>query len=199
MMGLQQPGPVSRLLQLPGELRNRIYQYAITGLTESEPIDVTIRGIPEPELLRTCKRIRSEAISIYYCENHFRCIASSFDSAVHFGFAQEMISINRSHQVDFQLKPLPMCSEGPVSWPNLKLWVQRLHSKELGFLRDMGLGRPRAETTAQPGAGIRAAEVIMMSGIFSLALDLRETPWSVVEGILENSDAALATLDAAWS
>lgn len=62
-----------RLLELPAELRNRIYHYALV----EEQIDVAttyrhgIQIIKAPGLLETCRTARSEASAIYYSLNAF--------------------------------------------------------------------------------------------------------------------------------
>ncbi|KAK3706704.1 hypothetical protein LTR37_012548, partial [Vermiconidia calcicola] len=52
----------SPLLELPGELRNRIYGYVLVD----DIIKLDSTGHTEPELLHTCKQVRKEAIRIYY-------------------------------------------------------------------------------------------------------------------------------------
>ncbi|KAI7362801.1 hypothetical protein KC336_g21649, partial [Hortaea werneckii] len=58
-----------RFLQLPGELRNQIYRYA---LVSDKAIEITPTGPGEPPLLSTCVTIRRETKGIYYPENNFR-------------------------------------------------------------------------------------------------------------------------------
>lgn len=67
------PGEGSLLLQLPAELRNRIYTEV---LTSSTPIRVTLRIDDVSDgtasaLLRTCRRTRKEAGAVYYGTNTF--------------------------------------------------------------------------------------------------------------------------------
>ena len=60
----------SRLLQLPSELRNRIYELALIQLN---PIRLPL-GQSERDkraLLRTCHQIHDEAVGIYYGNNAF--------------------------------------------------------------------------------------------------------------------------------
>ena len=195
----QQQSTNSRLLHLPGELRNRIYRYAVVGSTKGAPIDVTISSIPEPALLRTRKQIRAEAISIFYIENHFKCITSGFDSRVHLLFERKLIAIHKNHHVNLSgLPEIALELRGPYNWPNLKLWARRLHSRELGMVGDVGASQS-SPIAPIPGAGIRAAEGILVRSIFDLATDLRGIPWAVVEGILDTTHATLITLDARWA
>jgi hypothetical protein len=54
--------------KLPGELRNKIYRYALV----SQDIDpLTAEGKGRTSLLRVNRQIRAEAITFYYGENSF--------------------------------------------------------------------------------------------------------------------------------
>lgn len=56
-------------LCLPGELRNRIYDYAL--IEPKQPIVVRAKKTRPPGLLSTCKLIRKEAITIWITRNSF--------------------------------------------------------------------------------------------------------------------------------
>lgn len=70
------PPPGNILDELPGELRNRIFQYVVVS---DKPIDIISWRVPkrnrditpQPAIARTCKAFRHEALSIYYAENSF--------------------------------------------------------------------------------------------------------------------------------
>ena len=62
----------------PGELRNRIYKYA---LLEHEEIGITSKGPGQPSLLRVCRGIRREATGIYYSENNFKLYVEDYKGA----------------------------------------------------------------------------------------------------------------------
>lgn len=57
------------LLELPAELRNKIYEYA---LVEQWCIEIDRQNHLQPGLLRTCHQIRAEAIEMFYSENQFQ-------------------------------------------------------------------------------------------------------------------------------
>ena len=60
----------SRLLQLPSELRNRIYEFALTQPNAIRlPLGQSERD--KRALLRTCHQIHDEAVGIYYGNNAF--------------------------------------------------------------------------------------------------------------------------------
>lgn len=68
----------SKFLDLPAEVRNNIYFYAVTGIPvcPDESLDYPLSAFDEPPITRTCRQIRSEALAIFYGENSFR-----FDAA----------------------------------------------------------------------------------------------------------------------
>ena len=74
------------LFNLPPELRNRIYRYAIV---EDDELILTPRGPSEPTLLRTCRSIRDEACSIYYGENKFLLRIENWNGVAFQDFLQQ--------------------------------------------------------------------------------------------------------------
>ena len=58
---------------LPGETRNQIYRYLLTSDTKAKPQgdEFILLGQFHPAILRTCKSVHDEAISILYEENFF--------------------------------------------------------------------------------------------------------------------------------
>ncbi|KAK3679769.1 hypothetical protein LTR78_000145 [Recurvomyces mirabilis] len=66
----------SRLLKLPPEMRNLIWEYA---LHEQHPVRISRSNSAEAPLLRTCKKIRNEGELIFYDTNDFDAIVTMFD------------------------------------------------------------------------------------------------------------------------
>lgn len=65
----------SRLLTIPPEIRNLIYEYALCDSPKVK-VNKPCKGLsttrqPEPAILRTCTQIRNEATSIYYGQTTF--------------------------------------------------------------------------------------------------------------------------------
>lgn len=83
------------LLNLPGELRNRIYRYVIL---DDDEIEVTSKGPGEPALLRTCTEIRQESIGLYYCENEFDLRIEHWNGLALLPFMMQYAKYGRSHQ-----------------------------------------------------------------------------------------------------
>ncbi|EMC97492.1 hypothetical protein BAUCODRAFT_40938, partial [Baudoinia panamericana UAMH 10762] len=57
-----------RLLDIPPELRNRIYCHLLPFKQE---IILTVNGYARPALLATCKQVRNEALKMFYANNTF--------------------------------------------------------------------------------------------------------------------------------
>lgn len=69
----------SALLELPAELRNRTYRYAMTS---DEAVEVEGEAIiSSTKLLQVCHQIREEATSIFYAENAFTVTCVDFNIA----------------------------------------------------------------------------------------------------------------------
>lgn len=66
------------LLNLPGELRNHIYEMVVV---EPDRVEITSEGPGEPPLLRTCRQIRREAGSLYYRSNIFAFCLEAYNGA----------------------------------------------------------------------------------------------------------------------
>lgn len=69
-------------LKLPRELRDEIYEYALTLPDDPQELLITKHTIAQPALLRTCRQIRLEASPYYYylTGNRFRfATAKRFD------------------------------------------------------------------------------------------------------------------------
>lgn len=63
----------SPLFRLPAELRNAIYEMALTATSvlELEPWRTRATAPTQPPLTRTCRAIRAEALPIFYSSNDF--------------------------------------------------------------------------------------------------------------------------------
>lgn len=92
------------LLQLPGELRNRIYRYA---LVTDDDIDVTSTGPGEPALLLSSKDIRQESLLIYYRENHFNMRVPDWNGTALVPFMKQLRKIGEPVSESFQTPGSP--------------------------------------------------------------------------------------------
>ncbi|KAJ9137463.1 hypothetical protein NKR23_g9103 [Pleurostoma richardsiae] len=77
-------------LELPGEIRNNIYRLALVN-GDCECLD-QIYNLAPPPLLQTNRRIRQEALSLYYGLNGFLIILPKADNSVRWRRFSRMIS-----------------------------------------------------------------------------------------------------------
>ena len=84
--------PVSRstLLELPPEIRNAFYKFA---LVEDHYINIT-PDLTQPALLRTCHFCRTEALRIWYELNHFCIIITDCDTKILEAFDRHLRTVD---------------------------------------------------------------------------------------------------------
>ncbi|KAK4613901.1 hypothetical protein CLAFUW4_09311 [Fulvia fulva] len=117
-----------KLLELPAELRNKIYRYSIC---EKDGIEVPRTGREQPGLTRTCKQIRKEATAIYYLENIFLVDAPGFDR-----YTCERIERQaRAHVNIGKLDFLIDTEAYSYSWSELVKWLKLYHDGESDMWR----------------------------------------------------------------
>lgn len=128
----------SLLLELPRELRDMIYSYAL--LVNDSIMIRKSSGIPEPELLFVNKVVRSEAITIFY-KNKFRCQVLNFDdAAIHLAVSKlkrtrardsVRIEILKGMELDY--------NRNQRNWKNLVSWLHaRQEHRSIGVERVEG-------------------------------------------------------------
>ncbi|WPB02075.1 uncharacterized protein RHO25_006709 [Cercospora beticola] len=184
----------SRLLQLPAELRNRIYRLVLHTAGEEDRIIVTEFGHERPALLQTCKKIRNEALKIYYYENSFRIDMNSYDSALLARFTRKLRDLGLETHSAKPAKEYVECylryGDREPNWANLLQWMKFVHS---------GLVPPRKLTPAERWASGRHSTVrIVISSMNNMVRCLADRPWEEVKKLLEDQRVVLATTNARW-
>ncbi|KAK5122022.1 hypothetical protein LTR85_004268 [Meristemomyces frigidus] len=151
-----------RLLALPGELHNRIYQHT---LVEEDELEVTATGPGQPGLLRTCKAIRNEASSFYYAENRFALRLVDFDGAAFtpFGRQYECYVPKGRVNVGFSIRGRP-------NWANLMRWV-----------KDLYLGNSVRPNLQEPSC----RDDYVVGAAFKLLDEMKWRGWDKLERVLE--------------
>lgn len=76
------------LLELAAELRNRIYEYA---LVEDDDVEIRPETFAQPGLLLTCRKIRAEALPIYFLDNVFKFNIRKFEASLLVAFCGQAI------------------------------------------------------------------------------------------------------------
>jgi hypothetical protein len=124
----------SRLLNLAPELRNKIYEYALTlSHQRTEKIDlnhsylVSNPQFREPGLLTTCHQIRREALQIYLLSNHFAITVfdCQIDQLVAFERRCEQLEVAGQMCVSVVLAPM---REDVINWEGLWRWALYVHA-----------------------------------------------------------------------
>ncbi|EGP82872.1 uncharacterized protein MYCGRDRAFT_96972 [Zymoseptoria tritici IPO323] len=124
----------SRLLALANELRNTIVGYV---LTEDEPITVDAKlGFTEPGLLLTCKQLRTEAAPVFYANNTFLLDQQDHDSDMLVLWKKKTKAVQQQWKVKPQI--VDICAHQTPSWPNVRVWLERLYTGEVDISYPMG-------------------------------------------------------------
>ena len=135
-----------KFLQLPGEIRNHIYQAA---LVETDEIVITKKGPSQPALLRVCRQIRREARGIYYTANKFAVKIERFEGA-------PLVPFSEQHAIWSGGANLIIRMVGRPCWVNFLAWLKEYHSKlELRpEMDDVGEGEPGRSPTLGQGLAV---------------------------------------------
>jgi hypothetical protein len=172
----------SPLLELPGELRNRIYRLCLVS-EDAEPIAVISTSFPEPPLLSTCKEIREEASAIFYGESQFRAWLWSYDSSplmVMFAKVPIFKKLGRMHL------PSHLRMRGPPSWHHLEIMLRRRHAVGAGVLP------PPSDSVERP-----ERELIRAMG--ALVAEMHDLPSARVQSVIQSLRRTLVALDEKWA
>ncbi|KAI5367999.1 hypothetical protein Slin15195_G031330 [Septoria linicola] len=171
------------LHKLPGEVRNRIYRYA---LVDTGDLEITSTGPGEPSLLRVCKRVRNEASSIYYAENNFDLQIQRFNGADLQPFIRQSSRYEHLLNIDHPKHTnISMLFSGSPNWDNLVAWIKSNH---------WGPGN------LTPTRGDAVGHVFhFYDSAFKLAETMDMLPWAKVERALKALRRGLKGMPSPWS
>lgn len=167
----------SLFLDLPGELRNRIYRYALVT-----PERILLRGEnkKQPALLRVSRQVRKEAIKIYYDENefayHFVDLAGAPGECC-YEIVRRYRSEGRNNFV--------VVMRGGGTWKNLLAWVKARY--EYRHLPCCWVGSQSTPTRTR-----------VAHAAFDIATEMRSQPWTNIEAVLEAFHRGVAAENPAW-
>ena len=143
------------LLELPAEMRNRIYQYA---LIDSDCVTLTHENCTQPALLRTCRQTRTEASGIFYSANKFQLEACSPLRTRGLPQVQHWLwTIPGREEFDVKVKCI-------VEWEPFMCWLQLIHRGAIHVKRVY--------------AGYQSLDRLLKEAL-SIARDYKGLPWSV--------------------
>ncbi|KAK4626902.1 hypothetical protein CLAFUW4_05047 [Fulvia fulva] len=172
-----------RLLTLPAEIRNRIYEYA---LIEHPNILIT-PAIREPPLLSANRQIRTEALGIYYSNlNIFILPIHSSDATLYLRWHTHLQSLG----FDDMTSGLVRLS-GTPRWENLFRWCKAVYQGGASMIRFKEDIRIKGQTTAMYHvviAGLEIAKAGRESGL----------RWDVVEKLLGSLMYGVVEYDERW-
>jgi hypothetical protein len=180
----------SLLLDLPPELRVRIYEYAVWA--EDGCLVTKTRGVPEPPPLMTSTAIRKEAIDVYYSINAIDMKIESDDMTIGSFWARKSKILRRQYGITPNHANADF--EGPPSWTSLKHWIKAAHKGEKD-LAEFGPvpADPTVDSTEE------AKELKLVFGIISSVIAMRSRPWEEVEPIVEALRVGLTAIDDMWA
>jgi hypothetical protein len=175
------PSTGSPFMDLPGELKNRIYFYALVRKDNVE-ISAANWDTHQPALLKTCKQIRREALSIFYNENRVSANIEDWNpevkNACHDLWAHHKLKWSAQFSHYFTGKP---------HWQNLIAWLEAF------FLEDMkGISDVVSKT--------RTLERKTVGVMFLMATTARENqmPWKALKVMLDAQRGLLSMKDGRW-
>lgn len=177
----------SHLLDLPPELRNRIYREV---LLKTDSIQVTGQGYERPSLLTTCRQIRSEGLSIFYHENSFSILMSDYDISVWHKWIRRGAELPDSIFKDRRVRAEIMVASTAPNWSNLLSWLRVYHEVKgcPGMRRPAELSEVRSRTT----------EILVTAGMFVSVAHLDSLPWARVKELLEHQRPVLVSCAMGW-
>lgn len=162
----QPPG----LLTISAELRNLIYEYV---LIKSKRISLrNHRSHQQPDLLRTCRQIRTEAIGIYYKDNKFAFAVHHYDGMEAMDAFRLVQKYGGSIKKNFIIE---LCSSCPtVNISNLQAWLEAYHED------------PQVPSLRQDKRAEELDQQTLARRTFGVVKAMRSRPWEDVEDVLES-------------
>ena len=182
--GQASPPSTFRLFDLPPELRNRIYRFAIL---EPHSITISAFSIPQqPNLLTVNKQITEEAIEIYYKENRFCFEMRNCDSTFLRKWNTSSEDRRRSRQAFVVMRF--------VSWRNLMEWLVAYYSSDLP-------GPGTSKTLEQLKQRTTSKGRLVVTQVFQMVHRMRDDQnlsWSEIAEHLESIHEMLVVANPAW-
>ena len=178
----------SPLLELPPELRNKIYRYA---LVSGSTVYVGLGGFVEPSLLATCKHIRQEASPIFYKENEIEVLVDSYNITNCFRWERKIEAVrNRGELHGKASYSGSVITSSTRYWENLLAWMEAYHN---GSMRQSAVRPSRVALTPTH------LEDMVLGGMFLMVAGMENKPWTYVKKVVQEQRLILAEIHAGWS
>ncbi|KAK4541935.1 hypothetical protein LTR36_007299 [Oleoguttula mirabilis] len=173
----------SPLLQLPAEIRNRIYDLVLRVPEPDDEVDAegtvdVTADLQQPGLLRTCYQVREEALGMWYLTNCFFVCVVDCDATLAVKFEKHL------ELVGFPEAALSTITIGK-DWDSLMLWSEAVWKEEC---------RAMLEEEWSPLDGEQAVIV----AAHDVALQYVDRTWEDCESALNNLKLVVVTLDKEW-
>lgn len=115
--------PSSLLLDLPLQLRNRVYAFA---LVEEGEVSVT-PGVLQPALLRTCSQSRGEALPLCYMDTRFTINIPNCDGSLDIHWARHLRLLKHHGFSNIGAVTVGCIYSGRPNWRNLIVWLRAVY------------------------------------------------------------------------
>jgi hypothetical protein len=123
--------PKAALLSIPAEIRNRIYDFALS----EDLIDITTAIPAQPALKPVNRQRREESLTAYYRQNAFKCTSTDYDRTqnLRFAFIPQSHGIKVRDRLKVQLNA-PNFAQRNTAKQHLMKWARDyFHAPEPGF------------------------------------------------------------------
>lgn len=195
----------SPLFRLSAELRNKIYRLV---LVQDSNIEMSAPAFRRPGLLDVSRKIRSEALAIYYYENRFRCLLPDYDPVLYVRWIAAMKKIGlqtdnampESQHVKCRIAFIHGQDPDKGSLPN---WINfSKHMKHIydGDLPSFSVGAVQAYEQVKGKTTLpKRSETVAKAAMADLVKRTRKVfSWEEVTELLEGQRAILAVTDERW-
>jgi hypothetical protein len=171
----------SPFMDLPGELKNRIYFYS---LVKPDNMEITALNWPthQPALLKTCKQIRHEALSIFYNENHICANIEDWSPVV----KNTCHDLWTRHELDPTL--FSHYFTGGPHWGNLLAWLKAFFLGTMRGISDV-VHKTRSLERKTVGVTFMMAQMARINNL----------PWDDLKQMLEAQRGLLKKGDGRWA
>jgi hypothetical protein len=160
--------PTKGFLDLPGELRNRIYRME---LLQDKSIKISKGKFTEPPLLMVCHKIRVETITIFYLENRWSLDCPDWDCSVRHGFYNHVRTRPGIHDIT-DLNASWTNSGSYYHKKNLLIFIKALHDDQT----------QRGILYVSDHENLATAAV---TGAFEIAKRMSRQSWEDIEHVLD--------------
>jgi hypothetical protein len=161
-------------MALPPELRTLIYEFALCEATRI----LVLSHVRQPAPLSTYRQIRTEALKIWYTQNHFKSHVVDCDAALLIAFHRHYRAVGVNVHGETAVG-------GGANWPNLMQWCQAVHEDKAPCPHFAAGSAPKCTVI---GAALSVARQIRKDG----------RSWEECENVLAELRRVVGLSDSRW-